>query len=104
MSSTNYILSKKPTGSIVSDTLLPASLSGLRGPKGDIGPGNTLAVGGVSTVTTPTANASLTGNSPNQLLYLTLPSAQVTAQSITNALGYTPIGDAKAVAFSLALS
>jgi len=66
MSCTNYILSKKPTGSIVSDTILPASLTGLRGPKGDLGP-----AGSDASVTSANITAALgytpIGDAPDTL-------------------------------------
>ena len=93
MSEPNYILSKKPTGSIVSDTILPASLTGLRGPKGDLGPGNTLAVGGTTTGFPGTnAIASLSGMSPNQQLFFTIPGGKSPTLSVGATVPTVPSG------------
>ena len=93
MSCDNYILSKKPTGSIVSDTILPASLTGLRGPKGDLGPGNTLAVGGTTTGFPGTnAIASLSGMSPNQQLFFTIPGGKSPTLSVGATVPTVPSG------------
>jgi len=82
----------------------PQGIQGNTGAKGDTGntgatgASNTLSVGGTTTGAAGTnAIASLSGTSPNQSLYFTIPAgsdASVTSANITSALGYTPIGDA----------
>lgn len=80
-------------------------MGGDRGPKGDTGPANTLAIGTVTTgAAGSNASATLTGTAPNQTLSLVLPAGQNGSSGANGTFADAQVVNDRTASYTLAIS